>query len=534
MTSFPPLAHATSCILLVMLLLLCILHVWRVCPMLRKAPSLQRNLQIAYELSLGVLFLNLTICARIFAEGKVMVNSLLPVIFDCRVFLYAGILCFILSIPVLVASKQPRVAEEGLLALACTPLFGYAVPNLYFLPLIVASVYFFIRDLFFAHVSNQSKTSSVEAISLTEAVNELSSGVLGANTSGRILFMNDAMRDILGSLSLPTDLANAFVVLHNLNPNWQSDPESKITLPNKKTFLLQVSGQTIGDEPCVLAIAYDITQEEQLNESLNRANAILQAQNKELQKTVSDITEAAHKDAVLQMRARMHDIIGQRLSILHRCLEDDDLSDATVSRIRPILHNLVSDLSPELTADPATELATIVDAFSLANVQISIAGQLPAANHDALLATRIIREAATNAVKHAQAKEVQVVMEDATVAQPAAGASSTKVVPAQAAVEDVAPTALRLTITNDGTAPTKPITEGSGLTSLRQTIESRGGTLTLQHAAAPSTATAASAAPAAHGAATAPATAAAAAPSTAAFTLIATFPLQSQEKESAQ
>ena len=332
MTSFPPLTHATSCILLVMLLLLCILHVWRVCPMLRKAPSLQRNLQIAYELSLGVLFLNLTICARIFAEGKVMVNSLLPVIFDCRVFLYAGILCFILSIPVLVASKQPRVAAEGLLALACTPLFGYAVPNLYFLPLIVASVYFFIRDLFFAHVSNQSKTSSVEAISLTEAVNELSSGVLGANTSGRILFMNDAMCDILGSLSLPTDLANAFVVLHNLNPNWQSDPESKITLPNKKTFLLQVSGQTIGNEPCVLAIAYDITQEEQLNESLNRANAILQAQNKELQKTVSDITEAAHKDAVLQMRARMHDIIGQRLSILHRCLEDDDLSDATVSR----------------------------------------------------------------------------------------------------------------------------------------------------------------------------------------------------------
>ncbi|MGN0046879.1 MAG: hypothetical protein ACI37P_06095 [Eggerthellaceae bacterium] len=433
MTSFPPLTHATSCILLVMLLLLRILHVWRVCPMLRKAPSLQRNLQIAYELSLGVLFLNLTICARIFAEGKVMVNSLLPVIFDCRVFLYAGILCFILSIPVLVAPKQPRVAAEGLLALACTPLFGYAVPNLYFLPLIVASVYFFIRDLFFAHVSNQSKTSSVEAISLTEAVNELSSGVLGANTSGRILFMNDAMRDILGSLSLPTDLANAFVVLHNLNPNWQSDPESKITLPNKKTFLLQVSGQTIGDEPCVLAIAYDITQEEQLNESLNRANAILQAQSKELQKTVSDITEAA-----------------------------------------------------------------------------------------------------TNAVKHAQAKEVQVVMEDATVAQPAAGASSTKVVPAQAAVEDVAPTALRLTITNDGTAPTKPITEGSGLTSLRQTIESRGGTLTLQHAAAPSTATAASAAPAAHGAATAPATAASAAPSTAAFTLIATFPLQSQEKESAQ
>ena len=136
MTSFPPLTHATSCILLVMLLLLCILHVWRVCPMLRKAPSLQRNLQIAYELSLGVLFLNLTICARIFAEGKVMVNSLLPVIFDCRVFLYAGILCFILSIPVLVASKQPRVAAEGLLALACTPLFGYAVPNLYFLPII--------------------------------------------------------------------------------------------------------------------------------------------------------------------------------------------------------------------------------------------------------------------------------------------------------------------------------------------------------------------------------------------------------------
>lgn len=44
------------------------------------------------------------------------------------------------------------------------------------------------------------------------------------------------------------------------------------------------------------------------------------------------------------MRARVHDVIGQRLSILHRYLEEGRLDDESLEQIDPLLRSIAADL----------------------------------------------------------------------------------------------------------------------------------------------------------------------------------------------
>lgn len=108
------------------------------------------------------------------------------------------------------------------------------------------------------------------------------------------------------------------------------------------------------------------------------------------------------------MRARVHDVIGQRLSILHRYLEEERLDDESLEQIDPLLRSIAADLHSRGDTEPAEQLGDIVHAFGLASVRIDVEGELPSDARVAAAFLQIIREASTNATKHAQAHQVHV------------------------------------------------------------------------------------------------------------------------------
>ena len=59
-------------------------------------------------------------------------------------------------------------------------------------------------------------------------------------------------------------------------------------------------------------------------------------------------------------------------------------------------------------SEPAEQLGDIVHAFGLVSVQIDVEGELPNDARVAAAFLQIIREASTNATKHAQAHQVHV------------------------------------------------------------------------------------------------------------------------------
>lgn len=104
---------------------------------------------------------------------------------------------------------------------------------------------------------------------------------------------------------------------------------------------------------------------------------------------------------------KAHDILGQRLSILLRMIQDKDKLDYE------LLKNLSKGLLEELKSEdretsPLEDLEKIQEVFSFIGVKIEFTGELPKDQVQGELILDIIREAATNAVRHGFAREINI------------------------------------------------------------------------------------------------------------------------------
>ena len=107
-------------------------------------------------------------------------------------------------------------------------------------------------------------------------------------------------------------------------------------------------------------IAYDISERDQLDRRLERTGKRLERAGTELAESLQRVQEVAHIQASLHMRSRVHDVIGQRVSILHRYLEDDQLPDETVATLEPLLVGILDDLRVHEADDPQASLAAVI------------------------------------------------------------------------------------------------------------------------------------------------------------------------------
>ena len=155
-------------------------------------------------------------------------------------------------------------------------------------------------------------------------------------------------------------------------------------------------------------IGLDVTEYAHAHDRLAQANHLLELAGQELQAQIEEVKKVADNAAYLRMRARVHDVIGQRLSILHRYLEEGRLDDESLEQIDPLLRSIAADLRSGGDTEPAEQLGDIVHAFGLVSVQIDVEGELPEDARVAAAFLQIIREASTNATKHAQAHRVHV------------------------------------------------------------------------------------------------------------------------------
>ena len=150
------------------------------------------------------------------------------------------------------------------------------------------------------------------------------------------------------------------------------------------------------------------------------------------------------------MKTRVHDSIGQRMTILHHYLESDIDNPEITRNISRLMHNITDDLA-RTSPEGKDELAALASALALAGTNIHIEGTLPENPSSANALVGIIREAATNALKHGSAKNVYVRI--------AAKPSETN-----------------LTIFDDGTGASSTITDGCGMPQMRRAAEALGGT----------------------------------------------------------
>ena len=211
-------------------------------------------------------------------------------------------------------------------------------------------------------------------------------------------------------------------------------------------------------------IGLDVTEYAHAHDRLAQANHLLELAGQELQAQIEEVKKVADNAAYLRMRARVHDVIGQRYpfsiviwrkgawmtshssrstaAALNRCRSAQwgrHRTDRATGRYRPCLW-------PGERADRC-------------------GGELPEDARVAAAFLQIIREASTNATKHAQAHRVHVRLWRETSEGSAVA---------------------RMTVSNDGAPAPVSYREGTGIPGMRHVAQDLGGCLEI-HAAPPFT-----------------------------------------------
>lgn len=354
--------------------------------------------------------------------------------------------------------RRPCMVIELATLLTFTPPVIAAIGNLWWYVFVFDAAFFLFRVSTRLVFNVRHSSSFLSRFAVIDALNVLPEGVLYADSQGTVRFMNDSMRACLQSLGLPTDIAgtNGLWAMLQAKASMCATPNAPLSegvqlLVNEQDIrLFVVSKVRLRKQPHQLILALDVTEEERLNLSIEQTCHLLEKAGVELQKSLDNLRETAENEALSQMRLRMHDIVGQRLSILHRYLEDDCVSATSLESIQTLLNTILKDLTTHGTSDNTAVLSSIVDAFSSVGVSLDIAGELPNDNEVANVFTTIIREATTNAVKHAQASLISATMRETS-------------------------DGVELVVTNDGIALGGPVKEGTGLAGMRYAASTVGG-----------------------------------------------------------
>ena len=380
--------------------------------------------------------------------------------------------------------------SETVLIFFCTPpaleLLGQARVVVF----VIDAAYFLVRTIVLIRIDSKNSRQIVSPLSLTEALKHLPEGVLYLDEDGRDLLANDVMRRCLAALDIPSSSMKSSELWSLLEEKeggehgvyvpdeFKKKPGTWVILRigpdevrlfsfdvaklenvasdhpkspgDSETPLEKTVHDGLGFTPYTRVIAYDVSEEVKVLEQIEQTNASLESVQAELRTSLENVCEAAESEAMLRMRGRVHDVIGQRLSMLHRSLEDNDISNERIAQLRPLLTSILEDLSADIHTSPSDELIATIDAFALTGVRINVQGELPADEQRAKIFADAIREATTNAVKHTGAQRVDVQMSQSS-----------------------------LEITNDGLSAEGPIVEGMGLSTIRQTVENAGGTLAI-------------------------------------------------------
>ena len=139
--------------------------------------------------------------------------------------------------------------------------------------------------------------------------------------------------------------------------------------------------------------------------TVERAFSALEQRGQELRSAIENLQTICEAEEIARSKGRVHDLLGQRISLLLRALRDNQQPDETL--LMDFIHNLSSMLREDRTPDPARRLAMLKETFQKMEVAVEVHGALPENMAVADSFAEIAVECVTNAVRHGYATRIQ-------------------------------------------------------------------------------------------------------------------------------
>ena len=278
------------------------------------------------------------------------------------------------------------------------------------------------------------KKETITDFSIKEVIDECEFGILVLKGK-KAKLINNKMYEILDKLNIKKDYVTNIIIqsIDQLDKNYCVRVEDKY-------YVFVINNNEI--------ITFDITEVYELHQKLNEQNKKLKENNKEILSSINNIEKLEKEKNLLKLKNKYHDILGQNLSILQQYLNKENITQENFEEIKFMIQKMFIDI--EDTDDTNANLENLMKIHKKNGTDIIIDGKLPQNKETAKVFFEIIREATTNAIRHAGSSKVFVNIKET--------------------LEET-----YMIITNDGRKPNEFITENQGIKDMRRKVKKLGG-----------------------------------------------------------
>ena len=298
--------------------------------------------------------------------------------------------------------------------------------------------------------------TGISALSVKNAIDSLHSGVLFGEPDGFILLSNAKMQWLMMRLTGKVQRNGwdfyCMLASGTLRPGCaKTEFEGQIVclLEDGSAWMFTRTQLQIKKRAYTQLTAADVTERWELTERLRRQNDQLKQLGEDLKGTIARLHVLSREREAQRAKMRAHDILGQRLTLLLRTVQDGQTGQALdYELLRSLSRGLMDELRAVRLPSPQDTLDSLRQAFGSIGVEIALEGALPEDGEKAQLFAEVIREGATNAVRHGYATRVLAQMSDS-----------------------------RLRITNNGPPPPEGFRQGGGLGGMQKRLEPFGAAL---------------------------------------------------------
>ena len=323
---------------------------------------------------------------------------------------------YIVSITILIALfMQESISRNSLFIIA---LLGIIYE-------IISLIYMYFRYY---------KKETITDFSIKKVIDECEFGILVLKGK-RAKLINNKMYEILDKLNIKKDYITNIIKqsIDQLDKNYCVKVEDKY-------YVFAINNNEI--------ITFDITEVYKLHQKLNEQNKKLKENNKKILLSIDNIEELEKEKNLLKLKNKYHDILGQNLSILQQYLNKENITQENFEEIKFMIQKMFIDI--EDTDDTNANLENLIKIHKKNGTDIIIDGKLPQNKETAKVFFEIIREATTNAIRHAGSSKVFVNIKET--------------------LEET-----YMIITNDGRKPNEFITENQGIKDMRRKVKKLRG-----------------------------------------------------------
>lgn len=320
---------------------------------------------------------------------------------------------------------------------------------------LIAAVMMAVTDTIISVINVKKLRSEISVLSIKTAIDKLPVGVMLCEPDGRPRLINNSMMDYADALG--GTLANGgtafwkYVIFGDLPKGAVRSmigDTPVIEFDDGRAFNITRDIIKIGKKRCFQLTASDFSDRWKINSDLQEQKKILRERSAELNEMIKNVGDVCRERELISARGRVHDILGQRITIFQRYI------NSGVMPPKSVVANLVSDLSLRLREErqspPSKRLKDLTDIFESVDVKIITDGNMPGDKRVSECFFRVIREAATNSVRHGFASEVYVTLQN--------GRNS-----------------YSLTVTDNGTVSDGEIRYGTGIKEMRRRVTMLGG-----------------------------------------------------------